>query len=107
MKINVQILLLLLTVSFVWLAQPALAQTASQRPTGGAKTESRILYHDGPVMVGSSNVYLIWYGCWDNNCGLVGDVGTQSNRVGLCSERWFITVFPDPCGLPKCVWSGA
>jgi len=80
MKTNVQILLLLLTVSFVWLAQPALAQTvtSSQRPTGSVKTDSRILYHDGAVMVGSSNVYLIWYGCWDNNCGLVGDVGTQS-----------------------------
>jgi phosphate-induced protein 1 len=79
MKTNVQILLLLVMVSFVWLGQPALAQsvTASQRPTGTVKTDSRILYHDGPVMIGSSNIYLIWYGCWDNNCGLVGNVDTQ------------------------------
>jgi len=79
MKTNAQIMLLLLTVSFVSLAQPALAQTvtSSQKPTGTVKTDSRILYHDGPVMIGSSNVYLIWYGCWDNNCGLVGDVATQ------------------------------
>ena len=77
---NLQILILLLTVSFVWLAQPALPQsvTSDARPNDHIKTDSRILYHDGPVMVGASSAYVIWYGCWDNTCGPVGDAGTQS-----------------------------
>jgi phosphate-induced protein 1 len=80
MKTKAQIMLLLLTVSLVSLAQPALAQTvtSSQRPTGTVKTDSRILYHDGPVMIGSSNLYVIWYGCWDATCGPTGDANAQS-----------------------------
>jgi hypothetical protein len=31
---------------------------------GAVKTDSRILYHDGPVMLGTSNIYFIWYGNW-------------------------------------------
>jgi len=29
-------------------------------------------------MVGASNLYLVWYGCWDNNCGGVDNTVTQS-----------------------------
>ena len=28
------------------------------------KTNTKITYHNGPVMQGHSNVYLIWYGGW-------------------------------------------
>jgi hypothetical protein len=106
MKTNVQNILLLLTLSFVCLAQPALAQsvTASQRPTGSVKTDSRILYHNGPVIVGSSNVYLIWYGCWDNNCGLVGDAGTQlilsdfAVSVGSSPYAQILSTYPNEYG---------
>jgi hypothetical protein len=78
MKTNLQILTLVLTVSFVW-AQPALAQgaNASQKATGNGKTNSRILYHNGYVMTGPQDVYFIWYGCWDNNCGNYGDTASQ------------------------------
>jgi hypothetical protein len=76
---NLQILILLVAASFVWLAQPAAAQsmTASQRPTGTVKTDSRILYHNGLVMTGPQDVYFIWYGCWNNTCGNNGDTATQ------------------------------
>jgi phosphate-induced protein 1 len=34
---------------------------------GTIRTDGRILYHDGPVMQGTSAVYLIWYGNWTGN----------------------------------------
>ena len=50
----------------------ALAITA-QNP----KTTSKMLYHNGPVLTGIQHVYVIWYGCWQNNCGLMGDTATE------------------------------
>lgn len=41
-----------------------------------SKTTSKMLYHDGPVLHGTQNLYLIWYGCWTDNCGLAGDTKT-------------------------------
>lgn len=40
-------------------------------------TTSKMLYHDGPVLTDTQNVYLIWYGCWNDNCGLAGDTKTR------------------------------
>ena len=81
-KTNLQIMLVLLAVCFVWVDGPAMAQsvTESQKPTGagGVKTDSRILYHNGLVLTGPADVYSIWYGCWDNNCGNYGDTAGQS-----------------------------
>ena len=72
--------LALLVVTLVALSQHSPAQpiTANQRTAGNVKTDSRILYHDGPVMVGASNLYVVWYGCWDNTCGSNGDTASQS-----------------------------
>lgn len=42
-----------------------------------SRTTSKMLYHDGPVLTGINNVYLIWYGCWNDNCGSVGDTKTM------------------------------
>jgi len=36
----------------------------AQRGNTHVKTDTRILYHDGPLMLGASNIYLIWYGNW-------------------------------------------
>ena len=41
-----------------------------------SKSSGKMLYHDGPVLTGIRNVYVIWYGCWNNNCGLMGDTQT-------------------------------
>jgi hypothetical protein len=38
---------------------------------------SKMVYHNGPVLSGSQNIYLIYYGCWTNNCGSAGDTKTQ------------------------------
>jgi hypothetical protein len=41
---------------------------AAHAQRGGVKTDTRILYHDGPVMpLYSPNVYFIWYGNWAGN----------------------------------------
>jgi phosphate-induced protein 1 len=38
---------------------------------------SKMLYHNGPVLSGTRNIYVIWYGCWTDNCGLAGDTKTM------------------------------
>lgn len=39
-------------------------------PTAAQKQQltSKMLYHNGPVLTGNQNVYLIYYGCWTSNC---------------------------------------
>ncbi len=36
-------------------------------PTGYTVTQDGIQYHGGPVLTGTKNVYLIWYGNWSGN----------------------------------------
>ena len=80
MKNKLQLSLLLLTVLVVGLDRTALAQTptASQRPAGNINTTTKMLYHDGPIMTGSQSIYFIWYGCWDDNCGFMGNTTIPS-----------------------------
>lgn len=76
---NPRILFVILTLSFAWSALTASAQnpSAKQKPGGDVKTDTRILYHNGPIITGTPDVYVIWYGCWDDNCGNAGDTATQ------------------------------
>lgn len=51
---------------------PAVAQSAQSAPVnqtdkGVKNTNSRILYHNGPLVTGTPGVYLIWYGTWDDS----------------------------------------
>lgn len=39
-------------------------------------TTSKMLYHNSPVLHHVQNTYVIWYGCWTDNCGLLGDTKT-------------------------------
>jgi len=39
---------------------------------------SKMLYHNGPVLTGTQNIYMIWYGCWAGNCGSMGDAQTMA-----------------------------
>jgi phosphate-induced protein 1 len=48
---------------------------------GGAdnqKLTSKMLYHNGPVLTGTRNIYMIWYGCWADNCGFGGNLKTMN-----------------------------
>src|SRR5688572_26273044 len=40
------------------------------------RTKSKITYHNGPVMAGTSTVYLIWYGNWSGSTApaIIGDL---------------------------------
>jgi len=43
------------------------------------KFTSKMVYHDGPVLTGVQNFYVIWYGCWGSaNCGSMGDQQTMT-----------------------------
>src|SRR5947209_1877572 len=59
---------------------PDNAKKGEQKPTGQAQTNG-IQYHGGPVMLGTVNVYYIWYGNWSGNTAtsilptLVSDLG--------------------------------
>lgn len=55
---------------------PTLAQTPQGNKS--VNTNTRITYHDGPIMTGSQSIYFIWYGCWDANCGHMGNPITQT-----------------------------
>lgn len=103
---SLQILILLVAASFGSLAPPASAQsiTASQKPTDNVKADSRILYHNGPVYTGPVDVYFIWYGCWDNNCGNYGDTTTQlimtdfMSNVGATPYFEILTAYTNAAG---------
>jgi hypothetical protein len=51
-------------------------QQIAAQAAASQNDKSRILYHNGQVMIGSSNLYIIWYGCWDSTCA--GDSSARS-----------------------------
>lgn len=56
---------LTIALSLTLLAAPILGQGRN----ASIKTDTKILYHNGPVMQGTSNVYVIWYGAWTGGPG--------------------------------------
>ena len=78
MQIN-SMMIATVVLTLALLQVPTLAQSAPSGPSDkGVKTDSRMLYHTGPIMSGAADVYVIWYGCWDDNCGNFGDTATQA-----------------------------
>jgi phosphate-induced protein 1 len=57
------------------------AGRAAAQNGNNQKTTNRMIYHNGPVMTGTSNVYFIWYGCW--TCGILG---SGADTMQLMSE---------------------
>jgi len=61
-------------------------------------------YHGGQVMIGSSNIYFIWYGCWTNNCGNNGSANTVSlfetfaTSIGSTPYAVINTSYPNEAG---------
>ena len=72
----------------------------NQRLTG------KMLYHDGPVLTGTQNIYLIWYGCWAGNCGNMGDwqtmalVGNFVTGIGNSPYAQINSTYTDAVGQP-------
>jgi hypothetical protein len=86
---------LAMSLCVVMFAAPVLAQGGGKP---GIKTDSRMLYHNGPVMQGSPNVYLIWYGNWSNSLNTIQLLTTF--LIGLATSQYFqINVgYPDALG---------
>jgi len=76
-KLQIVFLLLTMTLALCALTASAQSLTAKAKPAGDVKTDTRILYHNGPLITGTPDVYVIWYGCWDDTCGNSGDTATQ------------------------------
>jgi hypothetical protein len=101
-KTNLLMMFVLLIMSFARCAQTASAQNAAnQQPPHDVKTDSRILYHNGPVLHGASDVYLIWYGCWANDCGFAGDTATQFILSDFMSSLGSSPYFQINAGYPN------
>ena len=65
---------------------------------GRIRTDSRILYHDGPVMSGQSHVYLIWYGNWAGSMAPIILTDLVSN-IGGSSYMTINSTYPDASGF--------
>lgn len=81
-KTNLLLLTTLLILSLTVTASPQLAQNSIESQSAASaplKTNSKMLYHNGPVRTGVQNAYFIFYGCWNNPvCGRSGDTSTMN-----------------------------
>lgn len=57
---------IMLAVAITLCALPTFAQNAPANQKD-VKTDSKMAYHNGPIVTGVPEVYLVWYGTWDNN----------------------------------------
>ena len=85
-SISSTILALAVIVALCGLSNLAQEAQVNQTGHGHVKTDSRILYHDGLLMLGPSDVYFVWYGCWNVNCGFAGDADSQSILIDFMSN---------------------
>jgi hypothetical protein len=91
-KTNMYLSVVLLAMSLIALDLHAFAQSESKAQSAESvaitskKTNGPILYHGGPVMTGTQDVYVIWYGCWDGSCGDGADLATQSIVIDFLSN---------------------
>lgn len=68
MKKNTLIIFSFMALILIGYGSTALAQPGTQRTNG------KMIYHDGPVLTGTRNLYYIFYGCWEGPpCGNVDD----------------------------------
>jgi uncharacterized delta-60 repeat protein len=67
------------------LALATIASCALWGRSASANNQSPIIYHNGPVMAGTSNVYLIWYGNWSASSG-PNSLDTQIILINFQSE---------------------
>ena len=67
---------------------------------------SKMVYHNGPVLTGTQNLYLIWYGCWAGNCGSFGDfqtmalLGQFATSIGNTPYAQINSTYTDASGQP-------
>src|SRR5688572_21468012 len=75
------------------------AGAAAQRAERGAvRTDTRILYQGGPVMVATSNVYFVWYGNWTARQGTVDLLTDFATSYGGSPYAAILTTYPNASG---------
>lgn len=75
---------------------PASAQQGNASTNGGpAKTDSRILYHNGRVLLGAQTIYVVWYGNW------ASDINRQIILANFISDLGSSTYFQINNGYPN------
>jgi hypothetical protein len=74
-------------------------QAGQAKPDGGGKPGggNGITLHTGPVMLGTTNVYLIWYGNWGNNQA-VNIITDLANNIGGSSYFNINTTYYNSAG---------
>jgi len=63
-----------------------LAAPAASAQAGNVKTNTKILYHNGPVLDFAPNVYFIFYGGWNSGSGYPNDPATQAILTDFVSS---------------------
>lgn len=75
-----------------------------------SRLTSKMLYHNGPVQTGTRNLYTIYYGCWDDNCGFAGDTRTMQvladfiTSIGGTPYARINSTYTDASGQPAASW---
>lgn len=81
----------------------AALSTAAQN---NSKLSSKMVYHNGPVLTGIRNFYVIYYGCWAENCGFAGDTTTPRvladffTSIGNSQYAQINATYTDASGQP-------
>ena len=104
--------LFILTVAIVGLTfipTATFGQASNNNQRGGpvttTSTTSKITYHNGPVLTGASDVYVIWYGCWSQSCGNADSFDTQLivseflSTLGFSPYFQINSTYPDSSGV--------
>jgi hypothetical protein len=88
------------TLLIVFILAASAIPSVAQSP----KTNSKILYHNGSVLVGATHLYVIWYGCWTNECGTAGSTNTTQLvdqlvvSIGSTPYAALYTLYPNAYG---------
>ena len=96
---------LAISMCLVMFAVPVFAQGRNSP----VKTDTKILYHNGPVMPGVSNIYFIWYGNWTGSTAqsILTDLVLN---LGFSTYFQINTLYPDANGSAPnsgLIYSGA
>jgi Phosphate-induced protein 1 conserved region len=83
---------------------PAAAQNAFSPDTGSptatspTRTDSRILYHNGPVLLGTQFIYAIWYGNWATDAYRQIVLADFMSNIGSTPYFQINTGYPNSAG---------
>ena len=76
------------------------AQSSAKVPN----TKSPMVYHNGSIVSGTPDIFFIFYGCWDLNCGQNGDPDTANaieifaSNIGGTPYFQLLSLYPNGYG---------